>query len=138
MKVVPENDLPQGGADFAVAFEAELDRAAIFVQLLGNFATRRPPDLPQTYALHQFEAFVDLFRRGYLKLIYLMITSLKQIPVLAKKKNSRFLKASEGLSGRPDSGHSGLSTPLQSPGPSAPGFPALAPARCLPVLSRQR
>jgi hypothetical protein len=56
VKVVPENDLPQGGADFAVAFEAELDRAAIFVQLLGNFATRRPPDLPQTYALHQFEA----------------------------------------------------------------------------------
>jgi hypothetical protein len=47
-------------------------------------------------------AVVDLFRRGYLKLIYLMITSLKQVPALAKKKNNRFLKASEGLSGRPD------------------------------------
>jgi len=56
VKVVPEHDLPQGGADFAAAFAAELDRAAIFVQLLGNFASRRPPDLPQSYALHQFEA----------------------------------------------------------------------------------
>ena len=46
-------------------------------------------------------AVIDLFRRGYLKLIYMMITSLKQVPVLAKKKNSRFLKGSEGLSGRP-------------------------------------
>jgi hypothetical protein len=56
VKVVPENDLPQGGADFATAFEAELGRAGIFVQLLGNFASRHPPDLLQTYALYQFEA----------------------------------------------------------------------------------
>ena len=34
---------------------------------------------------------VELFRRGYLQLIYLLIASLKQIPVLAKKKNDRFL-----------------------------------------------
>jgi hypothetical protein len=34
-----------------------------------------------------------LFRRGYLQLIYLLIASLKQIPVLAKKKNDRFLGA---------------------------------------------
>ena len=46
-------------------------------------------------------AIIDLFRRGYLKLIYLMITSLKQVPVLAKKKNDRFLKGTEGLSARP-------------------------------------
>ncbi|MEJ0028774.1 MAG: SapC family protein [Rhizomicrobium sp.] len=32
---------------------------------------------------------LDLFRRGYLHLIYLMIASLKQIPVLAQKKNRR-------------------------------------------------
>jgi hypothetical protein len=32
---------------------------------------------------------VDLFRRGYLQAIYLMIASLKQVPVLAQKKNAR-------------------------------------------------
>jgi SapC len=36
---------------------------------------------------------IDLFRRGYLQLIYLLIASLKQIPVLAQKKNDRFLAA---------------------------------------------
>ena len=36
-------------------------------------------------------AVIDLFRRGYLQLIYLLIASLKQIPVLAQKKNERFL-----------------------------------------------
>ncbi len=38
-------------------------------------------------------AVLDLFRRGYLQLIYLLIASLKQIPVLAQKKNDRFLTA---------------------------------------------
>ncbi len=38
-------------------------------------------------------AVIELFRRGYLQLIYLLIASLKQIPVLAKKKNDRFLAA---------------------------------------------
>ncbi len=42
---------------------------------------------------------VDLFRRGYLQLAYLMIASLKQIPVLAQKKNSRLLNGSEALVG---------------------------------------
>ncbi|HEY4077842.1 MAG TPA: SapC family protein [Rhizomicrobium sp.] len=32
---------------------------------------------------------VELFHRGYLQAIYLMIASLKQIPVLAQKKNAR-------------------------------------------------
>lgn len=32
---------------------------------------------------------VDLFRRGYLQAIYLMIASLKQLPILAQKKNAR-------------------------------------------------
>ena len=32
---------------------------------------------------------VELFRRGYLRAIYLMIASMKQIPVLAQKKNAR-------------------------------------------------
>ncbi len=35
---------------------------------------------------------VSLFRRGYLQLIYLMIASLKQVPVLAQRKNRRFLE----------------------------------------------
>jgi SapC protein len=34
---------------------------------------------------------VELFRRGYLKLIYLMIASLKQVPVLAQRKNDRLV-----------------------------------------------
>ena len=34
---------------------------------------------------------LELFRRGYLQLIYLLIASLKQIPVLAQKKNNQFL-----------------------------------------------
>jgi hypothetical protein len=38
-------------------------------------------------------AVIELFRRGYLQLIYFLIASLKQIPVLAKKKNDRFLAA---------------------------------------------
>ena len=43
---------------------------------------------------------VELFRRGYLQLIYLMIASLKQVPVLARKKNDRLLQASEALASR--------------------------------------
>lgn len=42
---------------------------------------------------------VELFRRGYLTLIHLMIASLKQLPLLARKKNGRLLKGTEGLGG---------------------------------------
>jgi hypothetical protein len=42
-------------------------------------------------------AVVDLFRKGYLQLVYLMIASLKQVPVLAQKKNRRLLAASASL-----------------------------------------
>ena len=45
------------------------------------------------------QTIVELFRRGYLGLIHLMIASLKQFPVLARKKNGRILKATEGLAG---------------------------------------
>jgi hypothetical protein len=45
------------------------------------------------------EVVVELFRRGYLRLIHSMIASLKQFPVLARKKNGRTLKATEGLAG---------------------------------------
>ncbi len=39
------------------------------------------------------EMIVELFRRGYLKLIYLMIASLKQVNVLAQRKNRALLDA---------------------------------------------
>ena len=39
---------------------------------------------------------VELFRRGYLKLIYLMIGSLKQVSVLAQRKNDRVLARADG------------------------------------------
>ncbi len=48
-------------------------------------------ELPDAEAL-------NLFRRGYLELIYLMTASLKQIPLLANKKNSRLLKGVPGFS----------------------------------------
>jgi len=40
---------------------------------------------------------VELFRRGYMRLIHYMIASLKQIQVMARKKNGRLLKGTEGL-----------------------------------------
>jgi len=42
---------------------------------------------------------LDLFRRDYLQAIYLMIASLKQVPVLARRKNNALLKASAALAG---------------------------------------
>ena len=45
------------------------------------------------------EVVVELFRRGYLRLIHLMIASLKQFPVLARKKNGRLLEATRALAG---------------------------------------
>jgi len=42
---------------------------------------------------------LELFRRDFLRLIYLMIASLKQFPILARKKNNRILRATEGLAG---------------------------------------
>jgi hypothetical protein len=45
------------------------------------------------------ETVVQLFRLGYLRLMHLMIASLKQFPVLARKKNGRMLRATESLAG---------------------------------------
>ena len=45
------------------------------------------------------EAVVELFRRGYMRLIHYMIASTKQFPVLARKKNARLLEKTEGLAG---------------------------------------
>lgn len=38
------------------------------------------------------DKIVELFRRGYLQAIYLMIASLKQVSVLARKKNERLAR----------------------------------------------
>jgi hypothetical protein len=40
---------------------------------------------------------IELFRRGYLMLIHLMIASLKQVRVMARTKNARLLERSSGL-----------------------------------------
>jgi SapC len=45
------------------------------------------------------DVVVELFRRGYLRLMHLMIASLKQFPLLARKKNGRLLEATRGLAG---------------------------------------
>jgi hypothetical protein len=43
------------------------------------------------------QTVVELFRLGYLHLMHLMIASLKQFPVLARKKSGRMLTATENL-----------------------------------------
>jgi hypothetical protein len=45
------------------------------------------------------QVVVELFRRGYLRLMHLMLASLKQFPVLARKKNGRILRTTENLAG---------------------------------------
>jgi hypothetical protein len=45
------------------------------------------------------EVVVELFRRGYLRLMHYMIASLKQFPALAQKKNGRLLEATRSLAG---------------------------------------
>jgi hypothetical protein len=42
---------------------------------------------------------VELFRRGYLTLIHFMIASLKQLPLMAHRKNSRLLEATSNVAG---------------------------------------
>ncbi len=44
-------------------------------------------------------AVVELFRLGYLRLIDRMIASLKQVPLMARKKNARLLEPTSGLAG---------------------------------------
>jgi hypothetical protein len=44
---------PQGGRDFTDAFEQSLTNSSLFVQLLGPFSGRHPPDLPIGYTQYQ-------------------------------------------------------------------------------------
>jgi hypothetical protein len=48
-------------------------------------------------------AVLDLFRRSYLQLIYLMLASLDHVSALAQKKNRSFLPGSESPGGVPRS-----------------------------------
>jgi hypothetical protein len=67
----------------SIEFDLEFDDGTgLQVTGLYTIAQDSLRELPDT-------AVVQLFRRGYLKLIYLMIASLKQVSVLAQRKNER-------------------------------------------------
>jgi hypothetical protein len=75
--------------DVEVEFDDGTMRRCVGLYTIDQEVLSRLPD----------EVIVELFRRGYLRLIDYMIASLKQVPVLARKKNSRILKPTEGLAG---------------------------------------
>jgi SapC len=75
--------------DLEVEFDDGTLRNCIGLYTVNQEVLARQPD----------EVVVELFRRGFMRLIHLMIASLKQVPVLARKKNSRLLQATEGLAG---------------------------------------
>jgi hypothetical protein len=62
VKVLPEGEYLQGGAEFASAVKADLEHADLFVQLLGPYRANRPADLkddggePKSYAQFQYAA----------------------------------------------------------------------------------
>jgi len=66
--------------DLDVAFDDGSRRDVTGLYTINQEALREIPDA----------VVLDLFRRGYLSLIYLMIASLKQVPVLARRKNRSF------------------------------------------------
>lgn len=63
------------------AFDDGTKRDATGLYTIDQEALRALPDA----------AVLELFRRGYLQLIHLLIGSLKQVPVLAQRKNRRLL-----------------------------------------------
>jgi hypothetical protein len=69
--------------DIVLGFDDGTKRNLVDLYTVNQEVLRQLPDA----------SVLELFRRGYLQLIYLLIASLKQIPVLAKKKNDRFLAA---------------------------------------------
>jgi hypothetical protein len=69
--------------DIVLGFDDGSKRNLVDLYTVNQDLLRQLPD----------ESVIELFRRGYLQLVYLLIASLKQIPVLAKKKNDRFLAA---------------------------------------------
>jgi len=88
-----------------------LDQTRVFVETLLSLKLIEPIDislafddgsrrrLEDLYTVNQEalnalpdDKVVELFRRGYLRAIYLMIASLKQLPMLAQKKNARLAR----------------------------------------------
>jgi hypothetical protein len=75
--------------DVEVGFDDGTMRKCVDLYTINQEVLERLPDAE----------VVELFRRGYLRLIHYMIASLKHIPLMAQKKNSRLLEATEGLAG---------------------------------------
>ncbi|MDB6107647.1 MAG: hypothetical protein JWO52_7646 [Gammaproteobacteria bacterium] len=75
--------------DVEVEFDDGVMKKCVGLYTINKDVLARLPD----------EVVVELFRRGYLRLIHLMLDSVKQIPVLARKRNSRLLQATESLAG---------------------------------------
>jgi hypothetical protein len=75
--------------DVDLAFDDGSQRTLTGLYTINQAALRALPDA----------GVIDLFRRDYLQLIYLMIASLKQVPVLARRKNNALLKATAALQG---------------------------------------
>jgi hypothetical protein len=94
-----------------------LERTKSFVETLVNLKLIEPVDISFSFddgSQHELvnlytidrealralpdAAVLDLFRRGYMQLIYLMIASLKHIPLMAERKNKQL---TAGLSPTP-------------------------------------
>jgi hypothetical protein len=75
--------------DVEVEFDDGTTRKCVGLYTINQEVLKRLPD----------NVVVELFRRGYLRLIDYMIASLKQIPILARKKNSDLLEGTKGLAG---------------------------------------
>jgi hypothetical protein len=73
--------------DIDVAFDDGSRRHVEGLYVIDQDALRKLPDA----------TVLELFRRGYLHLIYMMIASLKQVPVLAQKKNRRIIESGASL-----------------------------------------
>lgn len=75
--------------DIEVAFDDGTARKCIDLYTINQEVLERLPDA----------VVVELFRRGYMRLIHYMIASLKHVPLMANKKNAQLLQATEGLAG---------------------------------------
>jgi hypothetical protein len=75
--------------DVEVQFDDGAMRKCVGLYTVNQEVLSRLPD----------EVVVELFRRGYMRLIHYMLASLKQVPVLARKRNAQLLEATASLTG---------------------------------------